>query len=209
MNILIVGATRGIGRHVLEHALASGHSVTALVRDPQRLATQHERLRVVKGDILDANSVAVAMDGQNAVCCSIGVKVPWPIITVFSEGTKNLLRAMKQAGVKRLICVTGIGAGDSRGHGGLFYDCVFYPLVGWPIYADKDRQESLIRASDVDWTIVRPGFLTNGPMTKSYRALTNLTGVTAGWISRADVAHFMLTELQSNQYLRQAPLLTS
>ncbi|MEK7875855.1 MAG: SDR family oxidoreductase [Pseudomonadota bacterium] len=208
MNILIVGATRGIGRQVLEQALASGHSVSALVRDPQRLATQHERLRVVRGDILDPNSVAVAMDGQNAVCCSIGVKVPWPIITVFSEGTKNLLRAMKQAGIKRLICVTGIGTGDSRGHGGFFYDCVFYPLVAWPIYADKDRQESLIRASKVDWTIVRPGFLTNGPMTRSYRVLTNLTGVTAGWISRADVAHFMLTELQSNQYLRQAPLLT-
>lgn len=209
MNILIVGATRGIGRQVLEHALASGYSVTALVRDPQRLATRHERLRVVKGDILDANSVAAGMDGQNAVCCSIGVKVPWPIITVFSEGTKNLLRVMNQAGVKRLICVTGIGAGDSRGHGGFFYDRVFYPLVAWPIYADKDRQESLIRASDVDWTIVRPGFLTNGPMTESYRALINLTGVTAGWISRANVAHFILTELRSNQYLRQAPLLTS
>ncbi|MBI3052551.1 MAG: SDR family oxidoreductase [Betaproteobacteria bacterium] len=209
MNILIVGATRGIGRQVLEQALASGDSVTAVVRDPQRLATRHERLRVVKGDILDANSVAAAMDGQNAACCSIGVKAPWPIITVFSEGTKNLLRAMKQAGVKRLICVTGIGAGDSRGHGGFFYDRVFYPLVARPIYADKDRQESLIRASDVDWTIVRPGFLTNGPLTKSYRALTNLTGVTAGWISRADVAHFILTELRSNQYLKQAPLLTS
>ena len=209
MNVLIVGATRGIGRQVLEHALVSGDNVTALVRDPQRLATRHERLRVVKGDILDANSVAVAMAGQNAVCCSIGVKVPWPKIRVFSEGTKNLLRAMKQAGVKRLICVTGIGAGDSRGHGGFFYDRVFYPLVARPIYADKDRQESLIRASDVDWTIVRPGFLTNGPLTKSYRALTNLTGVTAGRISRADVAHFILTELRSNQYLKQAPLLTS
>ena len=209
MNILIVGATRGIGRQLLEQALASGHSVTALVRDPQRLATQHERLRIVKGDILDADSVSRAMGGQNAVCCSIGVKVPWIIITVFSEGTKNLLWAMQQNGVKRLICVTGIGAGDSRGHGGFFYDCIFYPLIAWPIYADKNRQESLIRASDLEWTIVRPGFLTNGPMTKSYRALTNLTGVTAGRISRADVAHFMLMELQSNQYMKQTPLVTS
>ena len=209
MNILIVGATRGIGRQLLEQALASGHSVTALVRDPQRLATQHERLRIVKGDILDADSVSRAMGGQNAVCCSIGVKVPWIIITVFSEGTKNLLWAMQQNGVKRLICVTGIGAGNSRGHGGFFYDCIFYPLIAWPIYADKNRQESLIRASDLEWTIVRPGFLTNGPMTKSYRALTNLTGVTAGRISRADVAHFMLMELQSNQYLKQTPLVTS
>ena len=209
MNILIVGATRGIGRQLLEQALMSGHTVTALVRNPRRLAIQHERLRVVKGDILDSDSVALAMAGQGAVCCTIGVKAPWPRVTVFSEGTKNLLQAMQKTGVKRLVCVTGIGAGDSRGHGGFFYDSVFYPLVNRTIYADKDRQESLIKASDVDWTIVRPGFLTNGPLTKNYRMLTDMTGVTAGWISRADVAHFILTELESNQYLRQTPLLTS
>lgn len=209
MNIVIVGATRGIGRQLLEQALASGHTVTALVRDPRRLAAQHERLRVVKGDILDPDSVALAMAGQNAVCCTIGVKAPWIRITVFSEGTKNLLQAMKKAGVKRLICVTGIGAGDSRGHGGFLYDYLFYPLVLFPVYADKDRQEALIKASDVDWTIVRPGFLSNGPLTKNYRMLTDLTGVTAGWISRADVAHFMLSELESNRYLKQTPLLTS
>ncbi len=209
MNILIVGATRGIGRQLLEQALTSVHAVTALVRDPQRLVTQHERLRVVKGDILDSDSVALAMAGQDAVCCTIGVKVPWIRVTVFSEGTKNLLQAMKKTGVKRLICVTGIGAGDSKGHGGFLYDCIFYPLLLKPIYADKDRQESLIKASDVDWTIVRPGFLTNGPLTKNYRMLTDMTGVTAGRISRADVANFFLKELESKQYLRQTPLLTS
>ena len=208
MNILIVGATRGIGRQLLEQALTSGHAVTALVRDPQRLAAQHERLKVVKGDILDSDSVALAMAGQDAVCCTIGVKAPWMRVTVFSEGTKNLLQAMNKTGVKRLICVTGIGAGDSKGHGGFLYDCVFYPFILKPIYADKDRQESLIRASDVDWTIVRPGFLTSGPLTKNYRMLTDMTGVTAGWISRADLAHFILKELASNQYPRQTPLLT-
>jgi putative NADH-flavin reductase len=209
MNILIVGATRGIGRQLLEQALASGHRVTALVRNPQRLAIQHERLKVIKGDILDADSVALAMAGQDAVCCTIGVKAPWPRVTVFSEGTKNLLQAMKKTGVRRLLCVTGIGAGDSRGHGGFLYDCIFSPLLLRTVYADKDRQESLIKASDVDWTIVRPGFLTNGPLTKNYRMLTDMTGVTAGRISRADVAHFFLKELESKQYLRKTPLLTS
>ena len=211
MNILIVGATRGIGRQLLEQALASGHAVTALVRNPQRLAIQHERLKVIKGDILDSDSVARAMTGQDAVCCTIGVKAPWIRITVFSEGTKNLLQAMNKTGVKRLICVTGIGAGDSKGHGGFLYDYLFLPFINKPIYADKDRQESLIKASDVDWTIVRPGFLTNGPLTKNYRMLTNMTGVTAGRISRADVAHFILKEFESKQYLslRQTPLLTS
>lgn len=209
MNLLIVGATRGIGRQLLDQALASGHSVTALVRDPRRLALQHERLRVVKGDILDSDSVARAMAGQDAVCCTIGIKLPWPPVTVFSEGTRNLLQAMKKTGVRRLICVTGIGAGDSRGHGGLLYDYLILPVLFRTVYADKNRQESLIKASDVDWTIVRPGFLTNGPLTKNYRILTNMTGVTAGRISRADVAHFFLQELESRQYLRQTPLLIS
>jgi putative NADH-flavin reductase len=209
MNILIVGATRGIGRQLLEQALTSGHNVTALVRDPRRLALQHERLRVVKGDILDADSVARVMAGQDAVCCTIGIKLPWPPVTVFSEGTRNLLQAMKKTGVRRLLCVTGIGAGDSRGHGGFLYDYLILPVLFRTVYADKNRQEALIKASDVDWTIVRPGFLTNGPLTKNYRALTDMTGVTAGRISRADVAHFFLQELESRQYLRQTPLLTS
>jgi putative NADH-flavin reductase len=208
MNILIIGGTRGIGRQLLEQALMAGYTVTALVRHPQRLATQHARLKIITGDILDAESVALAMAGQDAACCTIGVKVPFRV-TVFSEGTKNLLQAMGKTLVKRLICVTGIGAGDSKGHGGFLYDSVLYPLVMKAVYADKDRQESLIKATDADWTIVRPGFLTNGPLTKNYRILTDLTGVTAGKISRADVAHFILKELESNHYLRQTPLLTT
>jgi len=209
MNILIVGATRGIGRQLLEQALTVGHTVTVLVRNPQKLSTQHERLRIIKGDILDVDLVATAIAGQDAACCTIGVKVPWFRVTVFSEGTRNLLQAMKKTGVKRLICVTGIGAGDSKGHGGFLYDYLFLSTLLRTIYADKNRQESLIMASDVDWTIVRPGFLTNGPLTEKYRILTNMAGVTAGRISRADVAHFMLKELEANQYLRQTPLLTS
>lgn len=208
MKILIVGATRGIGRQLLEQALASGHSVTALARNPQRLAAQHERLRLLKGDILDPGSVAAAMAGQDAVCCTIGVKTPWEQAGVFAEGTRQLLQAMKKAGVRRLMCVTGIGAGDSKGHGGFLYDRIFYPLLLRAVYADKDRQESLIKASDVDWTIVRPGFLTHGPLTGNYRVLTELTGITAGRISRADVAHFILKELESKRHLRQTPLLT-
>lgn len=208
MNILIVGATRGIGRELVSQALASGNTVTALARDPLRLATQHERLRKLKGDVLDADSVSAAMPGQHAVCCTIGVKTPWEQAGVFSKGTERLLHAMKKSGVKRLICVTGVGAGDSRGHGGFLYDRIFFPLLLKGVYADKDRQESLIRASDADWTIVRPGFLTNGPMTGRYRVLTDMAGVTAGRISRADIAHFILNELQANRYLRQAPLLT-
>ncbi len=208
MNLLIIGATRGIGLQLLEQALATGHSVTALVRNPQRLTKQHERLKVVKGDIRDLEAVRRAMAGQEAVCVTVGIGVTWRPVTVFSQGTRNVLEAMQEHGVRRLICITGIGAGDSKGHGGFFYDRIVNPLLLKTIYEDKDRQEALIRASDTDWTIVRPAMLTKGPLTRKYRVITDLTGVTAGKISRADVAHFILEELAAPRFLGQTPLLT-
>jgi putative NADH-flavin reductase len=208
MNILIIGATRGIGLQLLEQTLQAGHAVTALVRDPQKLTRQHERLSVFKGDILDLDAVQRAMVGQEAVCITIGIGVTWKPVTVFSEGTRNVLEAINREGVRRLICVTGISAGESKGHGGFLYERLFKRLLLRTIYEDKDRQEALIQASETDWTIVRPGFLTNGPLTKKYQVITDLTGVTAGKISRTDVAHFILEEMVANRYLGQTPLLT-
>ena len=208
MKVLIIGATGGTGRQLVEQALTAGHDVTALVRDPEKIRARHERLRVVHGDILDFNSLDWAVAGQEAVLSSLGTKSVFKRAIVFSEGASNLLRAMTKHGVRRLICITGIGAGDSRGHGGFFYDKIILPIVLKRIYQDKDKQEELIRKSDRDWTIVRPGFLTNGPPKGNYRVLTDLTGVTVGRISRADVAAFMLAQLNSDRYLRQIPLLT-
>jgi len=208
MNILIIGATRGIGFQLLEQALMAGHTVTALVRDLEKLGKENERLNAIKGDILDLASVQHAMTGQDAVCSCIGVKPTRKPVTVFSLGSKNVLQAMAQSGVKKLISVTGIGVGDSRGHGGFLYDKIFQPLLLKTIYEDKDREEAGIRASEVDWIVVRPGFLTNGPMLGQYRVLTDLAGIKAGKISRADVAHFILVELVYQSYLKQTPLLT-
>ena len=208
MNLLIIGAARGIGFQLLEQAVQAEYVITALVRDPQKMPTQHDRLRVVQGDILDLDTVQRAMAEQEAVCVTIGIGITWKPVTVFSQGTRNVLEAMRQQGVRRLICITGIGAGDSKGHGGFLYDRLFNPLLLKTIYEDKDRQEALIRDSDTDWTIVRPGFLTNDPLTKKYQVITDLTGITAGKISRADVAHFILEELATNRYLGQTPLLT-
>jgi putative NADH-flavin reductase len=148
------------------------------------------------------------VSGQDAVLSSLGTRSIFGRVVIFSEGTKNLLNAMTNRGVRRLICITGIGAGDSRGHGGFLYDKLVLPIFLKRIYDDKDRQEELIRKSDLDWIIVRPGFLTDGPQTGNYRVLTDLTGVTVGRISRADVAAFMLAQLQSDQYLRRAVVLT-
>lgn len=208
MNILIIGASQGIGRQLVDQALKAKHAVTAMARHPEKIPQPREGLRVVAGDILDPGAVRQALAGQEAVCLTIGVGVTFKPVSVFSRGTQNVLAAMAEQGVRRLVVVTGIGAGDSKGHGGFLYDRIFNPLLLRTIYADKDRQEALIRAADADWTIVRPGFLTNGPLTGTYRVLTDLTGVTAGRISRADVAHFILVELADNRYLKQTPLLT-
>jgi len=178
-----------------------------MARHFTELPAQMERLRAISGDILDEPKVREVMAGQEAVCLTLGVGVTRKPVTVFSRGTQNVLAAMVEHGVRRLLCITGIGAGDSKGHGGFLYDRIFQPLLLKTIYEDKDRQEALIRASDTDWTIVRPGFLTNGPLTGHYRVVTDLTGITAGRISRADVAHFMLGELSDNSYIGQTPLL--
>jgi len=115
---------------------------------------------------------------------------------------------MKREAVSRLICVTGIGAGDSRGHGGFLYDKIVFPIFLKTIYEDKDIQESLVRGSGLKWLIVRPGFLTDGPVTGKYRVLTDMRGVKCGRISRGDVASFILRELGDMKHEGQTPLLT-
>lgn len=208
MKLVVIGATRGIGRCLVELALEEGHDVTALVRNPDRLDTTAGQPAVVRGDILDAASVKKSLQGSDAVCTTIGIGPTRKPVTVFSEGIRNVVTAMQATGTRQLACITGIGAGDSKNHGGFFYDRIINPLLLKTIYADKDREEAVVRASDVDWVIIRPGFLTNGPLTGQYRVLTDLTGMTAGKISRRDVAHFVLTELTEKKYVRQTPLLT-
>ena len=111
MKLLIIGASRGIGLELLQQALAAGHVVTALARNPQSLAVADENLKVVKGDILDKSSIEGALAGQDAVCVTIGVKVTRQPVSIFSKGTKAVVEAMKNSACRRLICVTGIGAG--------------------------------------------------------------------------------------------------
>lgn len=206
MNILIIGAARGVGRHLAEQALARGHHVTGLVQDPLGAGLSRRNLRLVGGSTISPAAVAEAVRGQDAVCIAIGIRPTLAPVDIFSKGTEIVLAAMRHAGVHRLVCVTGIGAGDSRGHGGGLYDRVVQPLLLNSIYADKDRQETLVRASDVVWTLVRPGFLTNRPGTGRYRVNVDLTGVTARKISRADVATYLLREITTSMDAGKAVL---
>jgi putative NADH-flavin reductase len=207
MKVLILGATGSIGRHLVPQALALGHEVTALARDPSKFDVRLERLRVATGDALDPVAVDVAVSAQDAVIFSLGRSNHRTPTTMFSDATRILIHAMETHGVRRLVCITGIGAGDSKGHGGFLYDNIIFPWFAKETYADKDRQEALIRESSLDWIVVRPASFTNGPQRGNLRALTDLNGVTIRSISRADAAAFVLAQLRSDTYLRQTPLI--
>ncbi len=194
-SILVVGATGATGIEIVKQGLARGYTITAAVRRPEAAALP-TGARVVRGDVMDPASLRSAMAGQQAVLCSLGSKLSRKPTTMLSDGTRNLLTAMQEAAVQRLLCITGVGAGDSRGHGGFLYDKIIQPLLLNEVYKDKDRQEQVVRSSKAEWTLVRPGQLTNGPLTSSYRALTDLTGITMGKISRADVAEFLWNALE-------------
>jgi len=208
MKIVVIGASRGIGLEVVKQALERAHEVTALLRDPAKLALEHARLHKIRGDLGKPADVRSALSGQDAVCTCVGVNPTRKLVELFSRGARNVLAALQDAPATKYVAVTGVGAGDSRGHGGFFYDKILQPLLLGTIYADKDREEELIKGSATDWLIVRPGFLTNGPRTGVYRAITDLTGVTAGKISRVDVADFILNQMESPSLFRQTPLLT-
>lgn len=246
VKVLILGATGGTGRALVEQAVAQGHIVTAFARDPAKVRTSHENLRVRQGDILNYDSVEMAINGQDAVLSALGVRPPiglvvilailcqvvakglalsgpfnWlvrlgvPLLailillrkkTILSDGTRNIVQAMQKLGVKRFVCESSLGIGDSKGQLGFLYNYILVPLFLGGVFADKEAQERIIKDSTLDWVIVRPGALTNRPPTGVYRAGMNV----GHWfftprISRADVATFMLKQLTDNTFLRKTP----
>lgn len=205
MNILIFGATGPTGRELVQQALAHGHVVTAFARNPAAIAEKHERLKVVKGDILDGSSVEAAVRGQEAVLLALGVR-KWGKNTILSDGTRNIIEAMKRLGVRRLVCMTSLGVGDSKGQPAWFFNWIILPLLLRNVFADKQVQEQYVTESGLDWTIVRPVFLTNRPRTGAYRHWVGQPPPSiTGKISRADVADFMLAQVADKTYLHKAP----
>ena len=205
-RLLIVGATGGTGRRLIEQALERGYEVTALVRNPSRLQVEHQQLKVVQGDVLDYDSVEAAVRGQEAVISALGHKRFFYPTRILSEGTGNLLRAMQTHGVPRLVCETSLGTGDSAGRMGLYYTLFVIPVILPFYYWDKTRQERLIAASTTEWIIVRPGVLSNARKRGTYRHGHHIGSfILTVRISRADVADFMLNQVEDDMYLRTAP----
>jgi putative NADH-flavin reductase len=208
MNLLVLGATGGTGRELVRQALDAGHDVTAFVRDPRRLTQRHPRMRTVSGDVLDRSAVARVLPGHDAVRCLLGSSVT-KVGTVRSEGTRNIVCAMEKGGVRRLVCLGSLGYGDSREalkRTSVFFKYALVPLLMGRVFADHQRQEERVKGSALDWIIVRPGSLTNGPRTGAYRHGFPANDATIKVIvSRADVADFMLKQLNDDTNLRQTP----
>jgi uncharacterized protein YbjT (DUF2867 family) len=208
MKILVLGATGATGRLIVSRALAKGHGVVALVRSKAK-AADLAGVELFEGDARDAAALTRAIAGCDAVVSSLGTPMsPFREVTMLSTATRAIVGVMAEQNVHRLVCITGMGAGDSLGHGGFIFDRLFLPLMLRKVYEDKDRQEDTIRASALDWIIVRPTVLNDKPASGHIRALTDLSGVHGGTIARADVADFVVQQLAIDTWLRKAPLIT-
>src|SRR6516165_3930972 len=210
-TVLIIGASRGIGMETVRLSLKAGHSVRAMARSASAIRLRDPKLQKLDGDALDQDTIERAVAGVDAVIQTLGVS-PTPELILggtrlFSTATRVLVNAMEARAVRRLICVTGFGAGDSRGRGGLLYNGAVCLFLG-RIYADKDAQEWIIRRSRLDWTIVRPTILTTGPRTGAYRVLADARDWRSGFISRADVADFLVTQIGDARLIHKTPVLT-
>jgi uncharacterized protein YbjT (DUF2867 family) len=205
MKLAIFGATGGTGRLVAEKALAQGYEVSALVRDPGRLALVHDRLTVVTGNVLDTVAVEQTLNGAGAAIISLGNTSNNPDYIV-SEGTRVILAAMKKLAVPRVVVVSSIGVGDSKDQVPFFFKMLMKSALKRPM-EDKERQEAAVMASGLDWIIVRPGGLTDNPATGSYKAGLDKT-IVAGQVSRADVADFVLQQVTDDTYLRKTPAIS-
>lgn len=208
MKVIVFGATGGTGRAVTVQALELGHEVSAFVRDPARLGPLASRLHVIQGDVLDPAAVRQAVAGHDAVVSAIGMPAS-KTGRLRSEGTRNIVRAMQASGVRRLVSLASLGYGDSRktlDRAPLLFKYVIVPFILREGFADHARQEEIVKASGLDWIIVRPANLTDGPRTGRYRHGFSADDKALKLeVSRADVAEFMLHQLTSDAHLRQTP----
>ena len=205
MKLLIFGPTGGTGREVVKQALDQGHSVTAYARDPAKIEDiQHSSLKVVRGNVLDPVAVKEAVAGHEAVFVTIGAGPART--TLREEGTRNIVEFMQGAGVQRLICQSSLGVGDSRANLPFFTKHVIVGIFLRHAFADHERQETVVKQSTLDWTIVRPPHLKDGPRMEIYRhGFPTTEKQIKCWISRADVADFMLKQLVDDTYFHQTP----
>lgn len=208
MKITIFGATGKVGRHLVTQALDQGHHVTVFVRNPDKLNQSDKNLKLVQGDIMNYAAVKQATAGQDAIVCALGM----PLMNkdgLRAKGTENIVHAMQETGVSRLICLSVFGANGSRPLLPFKYKAFIVPLILRHVIADHEAQEKLVTGTALDWTLVRPGNFTKGGFTGKYRhGFTPDDKPSKIKISQPDLAEFMLKQLNTDTYLRKAPCIS-
>ena len=207
MRILIFGASGRTGREVVRHALERQHVVTAFARQPSKLVAKHPQLRLIEGDVGDLAAVRAAMPGQDAVVSTLGVATPLKHDPVVIVGMRHIAAAMREVGVRRLIYQSFIGVSESRAAVGFVLRFVA-PILLREEIADHEVKEAIVKSSGTDWTIVRPPKLTDRAASGRYRIGDGIrTWVPLPMLARADVAEFIVRELEQPAYIHKAPRL--
>ena len=205
MRILVLGATGATGRLLVSQALARGHAVTAFVRSRAKLEGVEGDLRLVEGGITDRAAVSAALRGQDAVVSTLGAKKPWRPSPDIVQGVGVVITAMKAIGVDRVVYMSALGVGESRGavRGSVLR--LMIPLMLKAAFADHAVDEQALRDSGLAWTIVRPTLLTNGAPTGRWLGGPDVRDpFPLGRIPRADVAAFMLNAIDRGEDVRKA-----
>ena len=191
----------------MQQALSQGHEVTAFARNPDALSAE-KRVRIVAGDTTrNVEQIAEAIRGQEAVVSALGRRNTLRSDNLIARSMHFIVPAMEQAGVRRLLVMSAFGVGESRRDAPLIPRIMYRVLLS-DIFADKKDAEDEIRRSSLDWTIVYPVLLTDGPLTGSYRVGERLELRGMPKISRADVAHFMLAEMKNRAFVRKAAVIS-
>ncbi|MEV6423958.1 SDR family oxidoreductase [Streptomyces sp. NPDC051662] len=196
MKLVIFGANGPTGRLTTEQALAEGHEVTAVTRRPDAFPLTGARLSVVRADILNPDEVRRAVAGHDAVISTVGIPYTKEPVTVYSEGTANVIKAMHDQGIRRLVCVSSIGANYKDAPGEKFvFRKVIVPILlamGRPLYEDTSRMEDIVSASGLEWTVIRPAGLFDATTTTDYIVSEARH---PGWFtSRKDLADVLVRE---------------
>lgn len=209
MKLSLFGATGRTGKHILEQALEAGHEVTALVRSPEKLITSGDQLKVIQGNVTDAARVEEAVAGADAVISALGPTDNKPTFTV-SRGTALIIDAMEKHGVRRLVVSAGAGVEVSQDDPQFINKVIGFLVRTFSknVYEDMARTVEAVRNSNLAWTVVRVPMLTDDPAKGNVKVAYVGKGMGAR-ITRADMAEFMLQQVEDDAYLQQAPAISN
>ncbi len=202
MKLIIFGATGTVGKHLVDQGLDLGHSVTAFTRNPQKITRHHSQLSIMQGDVLDFDIVKNTVEGHDAVLCTLGAGRKGELR---AKGTATIIKAMTELGIDRLICQTTLGCGESWNNLNFFWRRIMFGWFLKQAFIDHENQEEEVSNSNLDWTLVRPSAFTDGELTKQFEMGFSPEEQSLKLkIARADVACFMLAQIDSPKYIRKA-----